>query len=187
MIDSTSLIPLYPRLNPPGCHSELRHNVEQLRCKCPHHNDFFPHCHSFKCGLFIEHEIKAVRIVFFFFLGLFNFIVQNWQDFHTLMIILPRWPIRIPAVSIRRMGENRVLMIIWHFWNLSVGGLVNWLLEMINTSFFTQHYIIPLQPSVADVGNDGVWNIQQQIQLVAQNSWPTCLVLNDFYVTLYIT
>lgn len=116
----------------------------------------------------------------------FDFIVQNCRCFYSSMIILPSWPTRIAAVSTRWMVENQVLMIIWRLLNLSVGGLVNWLLEMINTSFFTQHYIISLQSSVADVGNDGTWNIQQQIQLLAQNSWPTCLVLNDFYLTLYV-
>lgn len=75
------------------------------------------------------------------------------------MIILPSRPIGITAAILRRMAEKQVRMIIWHFWNLSVCGLVNWLLEMINTSSFTQYYIILLQPSVADVGNDGVWNI----------------------------
>lgn len=133
VIDSASLIPLHLHLNPPGCHSELRHNAVQLRCKCLHHNDFPPNCHSFNCGLLIEHEMKAVRIKFF---TLFHFIAWSWQDFYSVMIILPWRPIRITAVILRWMGEKQVLMIIWHFWNPSVSGLVNWLLEMINTSFF---------------------------------------------------
>lgn len=109
MIDSTLLIPVHPRLNPPGCHSELRHNEDQLRCKCPHRNDFFPpNCHSFECRFIFFYWAWNQSSEDYCFSRLFHFIVHNWQDFHSLLIVLPRWPIRIPAFGIRWVGWVKI-------------------------------------------------------------------------------